>query len=361
MITQEAPTELNELRQQVQHNCTIADATHARNQSLCTYLLNMREYYRWAHGLPLDTSLPTSAVGQWIRKQEHLWDRLEGEPFQPLIWNGVAIDPFEDQRLNESLEPIGWFYCAGIGRFGKPHFCLAQLQVSEVVESLRCWHLGREIARDSTLVPATYRAGEIVIRTESIRRLAWEKWSLWQARPQELLARRLMVAAFTDSSGKCALDRLTAAMVTLLIRHEVGEARIDNLISPTEWHALLTSAGNRANELFLRLLRDQLANALVLIPFLASQDPAMVHLHFALAEGMERRLVAQAYQDYLCWANDPQEKQLLALAAQQQDYWQKMVTTVIARYNQDPETFAAWLTDFRETILTGAGILPTGS
>ncbi len=361
MIVQEPPFELKDLCQQVQRNCAIADATYARNQSLCTYLLTMREYYRWAHDLPLDAHLPTSAVGQWIREQERLWDQLEGASLQPLSWNGAAFDPFDDHRLNQALAPSGWFYCAGIGRFGKPHFCLAQLQLSEPIESIRCWHLGREIARDSTLVPATYRTGEIIIRTESIRRLAWEKWSLWRARPQELLARRLAMTAFADSSDGCDLDRLTAALVTLLIRHEVGEARIDALISPAQWHALLTSAGNRTNELFVRLLRDQLANALVLLPFLADQDPAMVHLHFALAEGMERRLIAQAYQSYLCWANDPQEKLLLALAAQQQDQWHTIITTVIARYHQDPETFAAWLTDFRETILTGAGIPPTGS
>lgn len=38
---------LQALSTAVQHNCDIADAQHARNFTLCTYLLKMRELYRW--------------------------------------------------------------------------------------------------------------------------------------------------------------------------------------------------------------------------------------------------------------------------------------------------------------------------
>ena len=31
----------------VQRNCHIADARHAREMTLCTYLLEMREFFRW--------------------------------------------------------------------------------------------------------------------------------------------------------------------------------------------------------------------------------------------------------------------------------------------------------------------------
>ncbi|HSP01523.1 MAG TPA: hypothetical protein VLN90_08695, partial [Thioalkalivibrio sp.] len=39
--------QLSDLRQSVQRNCDIADARHAGNDTLCTYLLKMREFYRW--------------------------------------------------------------------------------------------------------------------------------------------------------------------------------------------------------------------------------------------------------------------------------------------------------------------------
>ena len=41
-----------ELVAAVQTNCDIADARHARDVSLCTYLLGMREFYRWEHDRP---------------------------------------------------------------------------------------------------------------------------------------------------------------------------------------------------------------------------------------------------------------------------------------------------------------------
>ena len=34
----------------VQANCNITDARHARNMTMCTYLLEMRELYRWEIG-----------------------------------------------------------------------------------------------------------------------------------------------------------------------------------------------------------------------------------------------------------------------------------------------------------------------
>ena len=38
----------------VQHNCHLSDAHHARDYSLCIYLLKMREFYRWEETLPFD-------------------------------------------------------------------------------------------------------------------------------------------------------------------------------------------------------------------------------------------------------------------------------------------------------------------
>ena len=42
-----------QLVQSVQRNCHIADARHAREMTLCNYLLEMREFYRWEHEVPL--------------------------------------------------------------------------------------------------------------------------------------------------------------------------------------------------------------------------------------------------------------------------------------------------------------------
>ena len=60
----------------VQINCHIADASHAADLSLCIYLLQMREYYRWTHRLPWTAPLDRGAVGGWLSEREARWAHL---------------------------------------------------------------------------------------------------------------------------------------------------------------------------------------------------------------------------------------------------------------------------------------------
>ena len=60
----------------VQTNCHIADARHATDLSLCNFLLQMREFYRWEQGLPFGAALPRDAVGAWLAEREALWAEL---------------------------------------------------------------------------------------------------------------------------------------------------------------------------------------------------------------------------------------------------------------------------------------------
>lgn len=55
----------HELVETVQKNCHIADANHARNLTMCTYLLEMREFFRWENELPSPSNrrAPKSAPG----------------------------------------------------------------------------------------------------------------------------------------------------------------------------------------------------------------------------------------------------------------------------------------------------------
>ena len=53
--------EVAALARAVQTNCHIADARHATDLSLCIYLLQMREFYRWEHGLAFDATLNRDA------------------------------------------------------------------------------------------------------------------------------------------------------------------------------------------------------------------------------------------------------------------------------------------------------------
>ena len=74
---------LQRLSATVQRNCHISDALHARDYTLCVYLLKMREYYRWEKGYSFKAALPSAAVGDWVTAREQLWEQLEASTFEP--------------------------------------------------------------------------------------------------------------------------------------------------------------------------------------------------------------------------------------------------------------------------------------
>ena len=125
-----SPMEHRRLVQAVQRNCDRVDAMRARDRSLCTYLLGMREYYRWQIGSSAGTVPDKNAVGGWIAQREEQWDRLleggAGSQWEALpLASGIA--PFDESCANRNLAGSGLVYGAGVGRFGAPVFFLARL------------------------------------------------------------------------------------------------------------------------------------------------------------------------------------------------------------------------------------------
>jgi hypothetical protein len=68
---------LSALIDTVQKNCTIADARHARDMTMCTFLLEMREFYRWEMEIPYGARLSKDELGDWLNARESLWDTVE--------------------------------------------------------------------------------------------------------------------------------------------------------------------------------------------------------------------------------------------------------------------------------------------
>jgi len=60
------PSRYTALAQAVQRNCDRIDAVHAQDLSLCIYLLQMREFYRWERQLELHQVPERGDVGRWI-------------------------------------------------------------------------------------------------------------------------------------------------------------------------------------------------------------------------------------------------------------------------------------------------------
>src|SRR3990172_2140222 len=132
--------EFTELVRAVRHTRHIADARFAGDNTLCVFLLKMREYYRWEHQLSFSSALAQKDVGAWLADREALWETLEAEPFRPLPLANGPVDPFDSDTAHRPV------------------------LIS-----------GPEPARDLTAPPAMMLNGTIYIRLESVRRYLWEK------------------------------------------------------------------------------------------------------------------------------------------------------------------------------------------
>lgn len=326
----------HELVETVQKNCHIADANHARNMTMCTYLLEMREFFRWENELPLSQQPPRAEIGPWMIARESLWESLEEDDFAALPVNGQAIDPFESRMVNEALLPEGLVYGAGIGRYRKPHFFLGELKRKEEREGLTIYVTGCEYARDLSTLPAAYQDGAIFLRTDALKRALWEKVELWgQKRPEGAMKAALACYGF-EQDPESALERMTDAESEAVILHEVGEARADKLLG-ADWKTMLASLTHKHAELLARSVRDNLADCLSTLPVLI-ENGAWGSLHYYMAEldGLRLVLFPRLSAAYKTWRENGRADVLAEAIRQGQDHWLKQAEMLLEIYRDDP-------------------------
>jgi hypothetical protein len=285
----------------VQTNCDIADARHARDLTLCTYLLEMREFYRWECGKPLSEKLARAEVGKWIAHREALWETLEDADFVSLPLKERDFEPFAAAAVNDVLASHGLVYGAGIGRFGKPQFFLGERKSELHRDNAHILISGREYARDLSPPPAALRHNTIYLRQESFQRWLWEKIETWGVRkPGGALKETLDAYGFSRDSNQ-ALQRMTEMESETLILHELGELEAGRLLGET-WKGMRASQRSRRAELFVRAARDNLADCLVTLPTLLERESAAsIHFWFATFDGMRREMFPRLTNSYDGW------------------------------------------------------------
>lgn len=295
-------TDLHTLAAQVQHNCHISDARHARNYSLCIYLLKMREYFRWEMGFGYDERLPEKQLGDWLVERERLWGDLEEQDYRPIEVSAQAYAPFEPEIINVQLLPSGLVYSGGYGGLSKPHFFLAELHAMEQRHGRRILVTGREYARDLTAPPAMTLHGEVYVRRESLRRMLWEKIEEWRWRRQDNAMARAMAFYPVDTALESALDAMTTTETEAVVLHELGEVEAGQLFGSV-WERMLNAIWHTRAELLARAVRDHLADCLTTLPtLLAEERRASLHFYFANLSGMRQVIfpaLASAYREWL--------------------------------------------------------------
>lgn len=150
-------SDLDSIRTIVQRNCDISDARHARDYTMCIYLLKMREYFRWEKGYALTDKLPSGDLGTWVEERESLWRQMGEREFDCLPVGNRCVDPYDTDAVNEHLLPRGYAYSAGLGRFVKPHFFLGRLVDQRTLNGFRVLITEDELARDLSAPPAMLR------------------------------------------------------------------------------------------------------------------------------------------------------------------------------------------------------------
>jgi hypothetical protein len=286
----------------VQRNCHIADARHATEMTLCIYLLQMRELYRWEQGLPLGAALRHADVGEWLDRREQLWDELAGADYAPLPLGAQQVDAFDADAVNGALRPLGLVYGAGLAGPDRPGFFLARIEaLREPAQGPRVQVCGREHARGLFAPPAALLGDTIVLRRESLARWLWEKFEAFGVKRADGPFKAVADAYDLDRDFLAALPRMLDEQGETLILHELGEHRVGQRLEPG-WAAMRLALRDRRSELHVRAVRDHLVDLEVTLPTLLQREAATaIHFWFAGFDGVRRLLYPTLPDAYAAW------------------------------------------------------------
>ncbi len=305
----------------VQHNCDISDARYAGDYGLCTFLLKMREYYRWENELPYSRALPKNELGEWLQARETAWSAIEDQAFQPLPLEGGVQEPLAAEEVNCDLLPQGLVYGAGYGRFHKPVFFLGKLLRVEQRAGFRVLISSCEYARELAAPPAMLQGRTIFLRQESVRRYLWEKIEEWQWRKQGRAMSRALAGLDFTGEAEAALDRLAGSETESMLLHELGEAKAGELLGDA-WGEMMVAVARTRGEPVARAVRDLLADCLSTLPALiASDNERALHFYFATFDAPRRELFPDAMAAYEHYARCADPGRLRRVVEEGKERW----------------------------------------
>jgi hypothetical protein len=326
-----------------QYNCDLSDALFAQSSSLCIYLLDMREFYRWQHRLPLTETLRREALGPWINSRERSWEALRaaaGEsplgslrPLDP----AVTGDPFDVRPVDGLLADAGLVYGAGVGRFGRPIFFLADCLRRETRDGLEVLVCGEELARGASAPPAMSRGEQIIIRSDALQRWLWTRYEEWRHHPRDngfVTAWQLHAGGELPTTHRdpvAVVRSMTSVEIETLVLHEIGERRADEILGDP-WHDMIEELDSRRTENFVRTLRDLWADCSHTLPGLIErQEAASIHCWFGLLDGLRLKFSPRLLAAYRDWCEGSRESLADAVASGER-HWRGRCLGVLERW-----------------------------
>ena len=319
----------------VQNNCNITDARHARNMTMCIYLLEMRQYYRWEHDIPFSQNPPKNELGSWLVEREHYWDKVEDSQYSELCIGDDLKDPFEIDAINHLLNPEGYVYSAGYGRFNKPHFFLGQLLKKEQRGGYTILVSGCEYARDLIAPPAAQLKGTIYLRREAVKRMVWEKFEEWRWSRRDKANSSAFSCYDFEKYPDAALEMMTDTESEAMILHELGEGLAGELLGDA-WENMLSAISSRKVEIIARAVRDHLADCLSTLPKLIENEAwCSLDFYFINFEGMRRLLFPLMLSAYRAWRKSGCIGSLVEAVRLGEAHWLKVAGSMLEIFESE--------------------------
>ena len=290
----------NNFKEDIKFNCNVSDALYWGFFSICGLLLRYRDLYRSEKGLKAWANISRTDIAAWIEAKEARWPELEDQEFRDLTIDGRTYGPFEVEAVNQALAPRGLVYGAGYSMYMKPSFFLAELLSTRQVDGLTVMTSGPEIVRDLLTAPAMLQEKSVFLRLEPLMMLLHFKLGELNTKSDPLLEEAFSHYGFKerqlmDETFEKRLQELAEAYAEVIVAHEVGEYRE----GVPEWMDILTAAGDRKNEHYLRAIKDLLADTSEAGPLrriIETKDRGALGLWTALMEGFPRVMYPEIRQ-----------------------------------------------------------------
>ncbi len=294
----------------IKFNCDVSDAQYWGYFSICGLLMRYRDLFRSEQGLPPWAEFRQSEITEWIARKEARWPELEKRDFKDIMIDDVPYHPFDVFELNRALTPKGLVYGAGYGMYLKPTFFLARLVAAREVTDHTVYVAGREVVRDLFTAPAMLQGRCIFLRREPLKALLWEKLSELTSGRASALELAFLQFGFrpgqaVDHAVEQKLDAMAAIYCDVLLYHELAESMED----VPEWSDIVSLAGDRNAEHYVRAIKDLIADTSDFGPFrmiVEEKDRTALSLFIGLTEGHRKVLfpeIGEAYREFLSTGN----------------------------------------------------------
>ncbi len=303
---------IEEIIEQVKYNCNISDAKFWGYYSMCGMLMRLRELYRHENSLLPWQPIPNKDILEWIPTREALWSQLEDKELRSVKINDITYDSLDVIRINKLLRKYGVVYGGGYGMFHKPTFFVAKIKSERSFNGFQIFSTEGEMCRDLSAYPAMVQGKTILIRHAPLITLLYERFLDLCCKKNNDAINTAFAHYGIKKMGSIREDfydrfkALSTDVAEILTMHEIGEIVEDD--HSDIWLEILNNCDNKTDELYIRCIKDLLADTSDMGPLkfiVNDQNKILLTFFIALLDGFRKELfpeIMNAFQE--CISNN---------------------------------------------------------